>query len=40
MAEKDNDPDELAELDVEPEQAIKEILEEDDEDSEHPKSKE
>jgi hypothetical protein len=35
MAKKDNDPDELAELDIEPEQAIKEVLdEEDDEDDE------
>jgi hypothetical protein len=36
MAKNDNDPDELAELDVEPEQAIKEILDEEDEDSEEP----
>lgn len=39
MATKDNDPDELAELDVEPEQAIKEILDEEDEDSEEPKKR-
>ncbi|MGC1237486.1 MAG: hypothetical protein WA860_01705 [Acidimicrobiales bacterium] len=39
MSKKDNDPDELAELDIEPEQAIKEVLdEEDDEDKEEPKS--
>jgi hypothetical protein len=39
MPEKDNDPSELTELDVEPEQAIKEILDEgDDEDEEGPKT--
>jgi hypothetical protein len=39
MSKKDNDPDELAELGVEPEQAIKEVLdEEDDEDEEGPKT--
>jgi hypothetical protein len=32
MAKKDNDPDELAELDIEPEQAIQEVLDEEDDD--------
>lgn len=41
MSKKDNDPDELAELDVEPEQGIKEVLdEEDDKDEAGPKTKE
>jgi hypothetical protein len=34
MAEKENDPDELAELDIEPEQAIKEVLDEEDDEDE------
>lgn len=34
MSKKDNDPDELGEIDVEPEQAIKEILDEEDEERE------
>jgi hypothetical protein len=39
MAEKENDPDELAELDIEPEQAIKEVLDdEDDEDEKGPQA--
>jgi hypothetical protein len=39
MSKQDNDPDELAELDIEPEQAIKEVMDEkDDEDEEEPKS--
>jgi hypothetical protein len=38
MAEKENDPDELAELDIEPEQAIKEVLDEEDEDEKGPQA--
>ena len=34
MSKKDNDPDELGEIDVELEQAIKEILDEEDEEHE------